>query len=475
VSDVGLYTALSGLQADQVALDAVSQNIANANTPGYVRTTVQLSSVPIAGVGSGVQVTGLAQITDPTLEASNNSATGQSAYAAANAATLTSIQNAFPEPSTTGLSSQLSALWADIDAAGNSAGSSSAANATATVVTQANTVATTLRSTAAQLQQVSDNATSSAAALIQRDNTLLKQVASLNGSIAAATATPQGPGGLTEQRNQAVAQLAADLGVTVRDQPDGAQTLYLGGVSLVQDTQAGTLSLSTGSPAQVMVQTASAPPIAAPSVGNGQGGTLGAEVDAINTVVGTYQTQLNQVASALASSLHTALGSAFVAGGSATSPAAASAQLFTSAGGPTTTAATFAVDPSVLANAGLIGFSSSATTDDGVVAQQLAENATTAASDSNSTFTVGTSTVASADTAWQQLVGVVGTATSQATTQATVAANAASNLSSQLQSVTGVDQNEQLTTMLQIQSAYQASAKVLSTINDTIQSLLAAI
>lgn len=474
MSDVGLYTALSGLQADQVALDAISQNIANVNTPGYVRTTVQMSAVPIAGVDSGVQVSALTQVNDPTLAAASTSAAGTSAYSAANAATLSSVENAFPEPSTTGLSSQLSTLWSDIDAAGNAAGSSTAATANAAVVAQASTVAATLRSTATQLQQVADSAKSSASSLITRDNALLKQVASLNSQIAAASATPQGPGGLTQQRNQAVSQLASDLGVSVQNQSNGAQTLYLGGVSIVQDNVASTLSLSSGSPTQVMVQTAGAPAIAAPAVGNGRGGTLGAEVDAINNVVASYQTQLNQVASALAGSMNAALGSAYVSGGSPSTPAAASAQLFTT-NGTTTTAANIAVSAGVAANPSLIGFSSSATTDDGLVAQQLAENASTAASNANPTFTINGTTVNSADTAWQQLVGVIGTASSQATTQATAAAAAASNSASQLQSATGVDQNEELTTMLQIQADYQASAKVLSTINDTIQSLLAAV
>jgi flagellar hook-associated protein 1 FlgK len=474
VSDVGLYTALSGLQADQVALDAISQNIANVNTPGYVRTTVQMSAVPIAGVDSGVEVSALTQVNDPTLAAAATSTTGHSAYSAANAATLASIENAFPEPSTTGLSSQLSALWSDIDAAGNAAGSATAATANATVVSQASTVAATLRSAAAQLQQVADSAKGSASSLITRDNALLKQVASLNSQIAAATATPQGPGGLTQQRNQAVSQLASDLGVSVQNQPNGSQTLYLGGVSIVQDNLASTLSLSSGSPAQVMVQTASAPAIAAPAVGNGKGGTLGAEVDAINNVVASYQTQLNQVASALAGTMNAALGSAYVSGGSPSSPAAASAQLFTT-DGTTTTAANIAVTGSVAANPSLLGFSSTATADDGLVAQQLAENASTAASNASPTFTINGTTVTSADTAWQQLVGVIGTASAQASTQATAAATAASNSQSQLQSATGVDQNEELTTMLQIQSDYQASAKVLSTINDTIQSLLAAV
>ena len=40
-----LTVGLSGLEAQQTAMDTVGQNVANANTPGYVDEEVQLGSV----------------------------------------------------------------------------------------------------------------------------------------------------------------------------------------------------------------------------------------------------------------------------------------------------------------------------------------------------------------------------------------------------------------------------------------------
>ena len=40
---MGLQTALSGLEAAQAAINTTGQNIANANTPGYSRQTVNLT------------------------------------------------------------------------------------------------------------------------------------------------------------------------------------------------------------------------------------------------------------------------------------------------------------------------------------------------------------------------------------------------------------------------------------------------
>ena len=42
----GLFTALTALQADQGALNVVTNNIANVNTPGYSREVANLEEAP---------------------------------------------------------------------------------------------------------------------------------------------------------------------------------------------------------------------------------------------------------------------------------------------------------------------------------------------------------------------------------------------------------------------------------------------
>lgn len=57
--ELAINNALSGLNVNQRALSVVSQNIANANTEGYSRKTVEQSAVNIAGLdqaGAGVRV-----------------------------------------------------------------------------------------------------------------------------------------------------------------------------------------------------------------------------------------------------------------------------------------------------------------------------------------------------------------------------------------------------------------------------------
>ena len=62
-----LRTAQSGLLANQGALNAIANNIANVNSPGYSRKTVKLEQRVVSGVGSGVQLSELTRNIDEGL------------------------------------------------------------------------------------------------------------------------------------------------------------------------------------------------------------------------------------------------------------------------------------------------------------------------------------------------------------------------------------------------------------------------
>ena len=62
-----ISSALSGLQATQTGLSVVANNVANVNTPGYIRKSPLLSST-IAG-GNGVMVLGVGRELDLIVQA----------------------------------------------------------------------------------------------------------------------------------------------------------------------------------------------------------------------------------------------------------------------------------------------------------------------------------------------------------------------------------------------------------------------
>lgn len=67
MTTVALNSALSGLRAAQQALNTVSGNIANAQTPGYTRKILPQQSLVIGGVGAGVQTGTLVRNVDTAL------------------------------------------------------------------------------------------------------------------------------------------------------------------------------------------------------------------------------------------------------------------------------------------------------------------------------------------------------------------------------------------------------------------------
>lgn len=90
---------LSGLVANQFVLRNVSDNIANVNTPGYVRKDVALQSRTIGGVGSGVEVASIERAADKFLQAASVTATAKYAEDEYIANVMDRLQASFGDPS----------------------------------------------------------------------------------------------------------------------------------------------------------------------------------------------------------------------------------------------------------------------------------------------------------------------------------------------------------------------------------------
>jgi flagellar hook-associated protein 1 FlgK len=99
---VALKTATSGLQAAQASLRAVSDNIANVNTPGYVRKAVKQEQQIVDGAGAGVKITGVNRITDQFLQVASLSASSDTKRWSAVSQFLDNAQSLFGDPSANG-------------------------------------------------------------------------------------------------------------------------------------------------------------------------------------------------------------------------------------------------------------------------------------------------------------------------------------------------------------------------------------
>ena len=222
---------------------------------------------------------------------------------------------------------------------------------------------------------------------------------------------------------------------------NGSATVMIGGQSLVTGNTATTMSsaanyqLSVGGTA-VTLST----------------GSMAAQVTALTTTIPGYQSQLDSVASAFAATLNGVQASGYDENGNA-----GQAMIGTSDGSGTVTAANIKV---VLTSPA--GIAAAATQTAG--GNLDGSNALAAANS-------GTSATG-ADTLYTTLVGAVGTDAANATQQQTTQDAVVTAVQQQQQSISGVNYDQEVSDMMSYQQAYQASAKVFSTIDTLMQTLL---
>lgn len=469
MSDAGLYIAASGIQAQTIALDSASEDLSNVGTSGYDRQRVNLSPLPGGAVGSGVTVTSVQNISNALLDAQALSSTAASSAASSLSQVLSTVQAAFPEPSSSGLQAQLSSFWSSWDTLGNDPTNAAAGNQ---VIDAAQNIATGLNTASQALSTATSDTTQQIDSTVSNDNQVLARVAQLNSEISNDQASGGSPT-LVDQRNALVSQLAKDLGVTTMSQSNGSVSVYLQGNVLVEGGQAQ--SLTPTSAGQVDVSSSGGAPTLTP------GGSVGGLAASLSDIT-SFQAQLNSVASSLASTVNTQLqaGYYYTPGSSTGTPGV---PLFVSSGGgASVNAADISLNPSVVANPSELAVASSATAgpNDGSNAQAIAELASTP-TDSSGNYVVSSGPLLSLngkpspDALYRSLVGDLGTVVQNASTTATATSGQANVVTAAQQAVEGVDPNQEMVQMLAYQNAYQASAKVLSTVQTTIQSLLAAV
>jgi flagellar hook-associated protein 1 len=351
--DEAMSIAASSLNAERVAMTATSENVANAQTPGYVDETAQISALPggdSLGIGDGVDVTTVSQATNALLAANSWQAQGALANLGSLQQSLTAIEDVFPlasEPSTgssstttnASLSGQLANFWSAWDAIAEAP--SSLAPRTE-IVNMAQGLVTSLGEAATQLTQIQTNTTQQLGNQVEQVNALLSQVAELNQSIVTTDGSGASANQLVDQLNAAVATLSELAGVDVRMLGNGTATVSIGGVAVVQGDNASTLSLSTtGGVASVV---ASPGGVTAPISSGSMAGLL----SALNRYLPDYRQQLDTVADDLASTVNGQL----AAGYTATGTSGATDPLFVGTG-----AAGLAVNPAVVANPMLLAAS----------------------------------------------------------------------------------------------------------------------
>lgn len=445
----GLYTALSGMSAQRRVLDVTSHNIANESTAGYHRQRAELTPVngsPVsavfAGQGAqpgGVVVRGVSSARDGLLEARAVREQAAQSSTDLTATTLERIEGLFAEPSDDGLAAQLSDLWGSwVDLADQPGGLATRTQ----VLERASSLVDSLHHTAAGLVSVRDSAVERLAVLATEANELAGRIADLNATI---VANPSAANDLLDRRDLLVTSLAELTGAVARPSGNGQVDVYIGGRSIVSGATA--LPLDGAGGALRWAQDGQV--VAAPS---GEAAALSAT---ILDVVPRYQAALDAVAATLVSDVNALHSAGYDQTGT-------TGRMFFDPAG--TTAATIALSSdvagqpaNVAAGAPVLPGPTSPGPLDGEQARLIAALADAATG---------------ADGKYVALTSGLAVETRGAVRRAELQADIAEAAVSDALQVTSVSLDEEMANLISAQRAYEASARVLTAIDELMQTLI---
>jgi flagellar hook-associated protein 1 FlgK len=237
-----LSTAMSGLRATQASLALVSSNVANAETPGYTKKTVNQVAGLTGDYGSSVLLNGVNRQLDDYLQTQVRTETSGAAYADTRSTYLQNLQSVYGNPDDTGtIEDAYNKFLTALQGLSTSPDSQSARIG---VVNAAQTMAQQLNATSAGIQSLRANAETGINDSISVANNALSQIASINNQLQANGQTDASTAALLDQRDQYITQLSQLMDIrTVTNNLNQVTVFTNSGVQLV-GTEAAKLSFN---------------------------------------------------------------------------------------------------------------------------------------------------------------------------------------------------------------------------------------
>ena len=446
--NASLATALSGLTAEQGALAATTNNVANINTPGYSRQVPNLvSSDPIVvdplTLGTGVTLKSIDSIRDPILESRIQQETQTQGELGALVSALDQTQTNF----TTGAGDIGTAITNFFNSVNQLSSDPTNLSVRQGVLTAAGNLATSFNTTANNLTQQQTSLDLSVVQTVGQINQLTQQIAQLNGQISNLQNVGESAGSFIDQRQQAIDQLSSLVDVSVIRSDNTVTLTTANGAPLVIGQQS--FQLQTQINAAGVHEVYSQGADITSSITSGQ---LGGTIQVRDREIPAIQNQLDALAAGLANAVNTVQAGGFDLNG------VAGTNLF---------------NPP-LAGPGAAASLSVAITDPALIA---ASSDGTAGSNGNAEamYALGNQAVISGQSPTDYYSGIVfnvGNAVSNSSAEQNASSLVLQQLNDQRASISGVSLDQEAANMVQYQHAYSAAAQIISTINTMMSDVI---
>lgn len=458
--------AKTALITQQKALDVTANNIANVNTEGYTRQRLNMEqNEPVryegGTLGTGVRANRTIQrLYDRFLAAQMADAASQKGRWEAQGETLEKAELMFDDASGYGLNDAMAQFWnAWQEVANNPSGYTERA----TLLADAESLTLVFNKLSRDLTQVQSDSDNSIIGTVEDINTLTEEIAGLNLKIAESEGGGQhSANAFRDQRDLKLKDLSSLIDVNSFEDADGFLTVVTAkGHTLVDRTRSWDLATQSN-PANNGFQdvlwvsgSGSVDNITA-DISTGK---LKGWIEARDQVVSGYHRQLNDLALELATAVndqHTLHGIDL--------DGAAGAAFFW----PATDASDIAVNSAIAADTRRIA---AALDTEGVPGGN--GNAVAMAGIQNRMMAgLGQATM---DDFYSGLVSDVGRQASQASVNGEHQSMVSLQLATYREEVSGVSMDEEMVNMVQFQSAYNAAAKLVSTVDEMLEALIAMI
>jgi flagellar hook-associated protein 1 len=299
-----MLIAVQSMLTDQAAMNVVSNNIANVNTPGYTREVANLSETPpvtYAGLqyGTGVSLENIQSISSSVLQLRLNQETQNQGKFNTLSTGLNQIQTLFNEPAGSGLQNLISQFYNSFQQLSADPTNSGLRQS---VISSAQSLAAGFNQTASALVTQQQDADQAVVQTTQQVNQLTAQIAQLNGQISESSGGGQNANTFVDQRSQLINQLSQLVDVQSIDAGNGSLSLTTtGGAPLVVGNQSFNLQTEIN-PATGFNDVYSEGTDITSSI---QSGNLAADIQLRDQEIPSISSSLDTLANSLATSVNT--------------------------------------------------------------------------------------------------------------------------------------------------------------------------
>ena len=452
-----LNVARGALLTQQLGIDVTGHNIANVNTLGYSRQRVNMqTNVPIpfwpGQTGTGVNAVDIQRIYDRFVGVQINNENQNLGRWETQKGGLEKVEMIFDETTGYGLSQAMDEFWnAWQDLVNNPSGHTERT----ALVAKSEILANRFNKIYSDLEQTQKDADNSIKGTVEEINLISDQIADLNEQISQIEATGQNANDLRDQRDLLLNELSSMMDITTSEGNDGKVTVFIsGGRPLVQNNSSWDLSTQTNASGFQDIVWLDGNGGTVNITDNISGGRLKGWIEVRDVSIPGYLSRLDDLAGTIINEVNSLHQVGFDLNGNP-------GEVFFTG----TSASDMAVNPNIVSDVNLIAASGTA---GGVPGDN--SNAIAIASLQNA-LTMSGNTATFGDY-YNSIVTDAGSDVQTAGINFEHQTAMVSHLNNYRESISGVSLDEEMVNLIKFQHAYDAAAKLITTVDELLNTVL---